>query len=110
MTTNSHRDKSKLWVLMAMVLMVIHGLAQSIYQPYTFTTLAGGGGYSNETVGSVARFFGLCGVAVDNSGNIYVADGFNQVVRKVAPAGVVTTLAGQAGSYGTADGTGSDAR
>ena len=88
----------------------IQSLAQSTYEPYTFTTLAGGGGYSVETAGNAARFGGPCGVAVDSAGNMYVADGFNHAIRKVSPLGVVTTLAGLAGAYGTADGTGSDAR
>jgi hypothetical protein len=96
--------------MIVLALTATQSLAQSTYEPYTFTTLAGGGGYSNETAGSVARFFGPTAVSVDNAGNIYVADSFNQVIRKVTPAGELTTLAGQAGSYGAADGTGSDAR
>ncbi|MHB8522282.1 MAG: NHL domain-containing protein [Limisphaerales bacterium] len=50
------------------------------------------------------------GVAVDNAGNVYVADSGSDTIRKVTPAGVVTTLAGRAGSSGSADGTGIDAR
>jgi hypothetical protein len=93
-----------------LALTATQSLAQSVYEPYTFSTLAGGGGYSNETAGNVARFFGPTSVAVDSAGNLYVADGFNQVIRKVTPAGAVTTLAGQAGIYGITDGTGSDAQ
>ena len=47
---------------------------------------------------------------MDATGNEYVADQFNHTVRKVAPGGVVTTLAGLAGSAGSANGTGSGAR
>src|SRR5437667_73792 len=67
-------------------------------------------GGSVDGMGSSARFAGPSGVAVDSAGNIYVADYGNHTIRKVTPAGVVTTLAGVAGSSGSADGTGSDAR
>jgi DNA-binding beta-propeller fold protein YncE len=49
-------------------------------------------------------------VAVDGDGNLYVADSSNHTIRKITPAGVVTTLAGAAESYGSADGTGPLAR
>jgi hypothetical protein len=49
-------------------------------------------------------------VATDSSGNVYVADTSNDTIRKITPAGVVTTLAGLAGSSGSADGTESAAR
>ena len=52
----------------------------------------------------------LFGVAVDSAGNVYVADTDNHTIRKITPAGVVSTLAGLAGSLGSADGTGSAAR
>jgi uncharacterized repeat protein (TIGR01451 family) len=76
------------------------------------TTLAGTRGVagSADGTGSSARFDGPFGIAVDSTNNLYVGDHNNQVIRKITPAGVVTTLAGAAGSYGIADGMGSAAR
>jgi sugar lactone lactonase YvrE len=76
------------------------------------TTLAGlaGNAGSQDGTGSAARFNSPQGVAVDGSGKIYVADRGNNSIRVVTSTGVVTTLAGLAGSVGSDDGTGSDAR
>jgi sugar lactone lactonase YvrE len=76
------------------------------------TTLAGLAGSSGSTdgTGSAARFNLPQGVAVDTAGNVFVADRLNYTIRKVTSAGVVTTIAGTAGSSGSADGTGSAAR
>jgi sugar lactone lactonase YvrE len=80
--------------------------------PYTFTTLAGNAGTagSADGIGRAARFDLPDGVAVDSAGDVYVADSGNHTIREVTPAGVVTTLAGLAGSPGSADGKGSAAR
>jgi hypothetical protein len=59
--------------------------------------------------GPDAQFFSPSGTAVDSSGNVYVADSGNCTLRKVTPGGVVTTLAGLAGSCTDVDGTGSGA-
>jgi hypothetical protein len=76
------------------------------------TTLAGtaGSGGTTDGTGSAALFYFPGGVAVDSSGNVYVADSSNHTIRKITAAGVVTTLAGSAGTTGTADGTGSAAK
>ena len=75
----------------------------------TLAGLAGSSG-SVDGTGNGARFANPNGVAVDAAGNVYVADYFNSTVRKVSPAGAVTTLAGLAGNNGAADGNGSAAR
>ena len=65
---------------------------------------------STDAVGSDARFGYPTSLAVDGAGNLYVADYGNHTIRKVTPAGAVTTFAGLAGTPGTADGIRSNAR
>ncbi|MCX6902679.1 MAG: hypothetical protein NTW03_04225, partial [Verrucomicrobia bacterium] len=50
------------------------------------------------------------GVAVDSAGNLFVADSGNHTIQQVTAAGVVTTLAGSTGTFGTNDGIGAAAR
>jgi sugar lactone lactonase YvrE len=72
------------------------------------STLAGGGIGFSDGIGSTAKFNHPVDIASDAAGNLYVADTFNDRIRKVTPAGEVSTLAG--GGIGFADGVGSDAR
>src|ERR1700722_19934287 len=79
-------------------------------QVSNFFTVAGysGQGSANGT-GSAARFSNPASVAVDASSNVYVADFNNNTIRKVTPAGAVTTIAGYAGVSGSANGMGTNA-
>ena len=75
------------------------------------STLAGGGpGRFADGAGAAAAFNEPRGFAQDAAGNLYVADYQNQMIRKVTPAGVVSSFAGAAGQQGSVDGTGSTAR
>ncbi len=76
------------------------------------TTLAGQAGSPGmvDGIGSAAHFNGPSGIVADSTGNLFVADTLNHLIRKIAPDGTVTTLAGKAGNWGHSDGTGSAAR
>lgn len=79
-------------------------------QTFTFTTLAGAASVgSADGPGAGARFSGPASVAADNQGNVYVADEGNDTVRRIAPGGVVSTIAGRAGVAGYLDGVGTNA-
>jgi hypothetical protein len=80
---------------------------------WAVTTLAGqvtGGSGSQDGTGGGALFNYPYGVAVDRSGNVYVADTYNDTIRQVTPQGLVTTLAGLPGVSGGLDGTGISAQ
>ena len=69
-------------------------------------------GFADGT-GAAARFaFGgrFDGLAIDRTGNVYLADTYNYAVRKLTPNGTVTTFAGAANQPGQADGTSAAAR
>jgi sugar lactone lactonase YvrE len=72
------------------------------------TLVAGNTNVSATTIGVAALFNGPTGVAVDGTGNVYVADFGNNLVRKIAPTGVVTTLAGS-GKTGSTNAAGTGA-
>lgn len=68
--------------------------AQSIYEPYWFATLVGMAGSSGSAdgTGRAARFSFPAGLALDSAGNVYVADRQNYAIRKISPAGAVSTI------------------
>lgn len=75
------------------------------------TTFAGGGKTGELLVNdwrdgadTTARFDAPCGLAIDRSDNIYVADANNSCIRKITPGGYVTTLAGAGRQRGLVDG------
>jgi sugar lactone lactonase YvrE len=79
---------------------------------YEWTTLAGRAGEagSADGAGSAARFRDPDGIAIGRDGTLYVADKGNSTIRRISPAGVVTTLAGSPRAAGHVDGSGSAAR
>jgi hypothetical protein len=80
-------------------------------QAFTFSTIAGGMGGTNNGANFAAQFSNPSGAAVDGTGNIYVADQLNNTIRKITPRGTnwfVSTVAG--GAPGALDGTNSQAQ
>lgn len=101
--------KTKIISLVLLGLMLLSGQAQSNLVVFTFSGTPGTAGNA-DGVGTNAGFSFPCGIAMDQSGTLYLGDSGNHVIRKISPAGVVTTLAGSAGKSGTNDGVGNLAR
>jgi type 1 glutamine amidotransferase len=90
----------------------VNGTVRKITADGVVSAFAGspiGPGNADGT-GTAARFYSPSGIAADAAGNLYVADTGNHTIRKMTPAGIVSTLAGFAGNRGSADGVGSAAR
>jgi sugar lactone lactonase YvrE len=84
-----------------------HG--QIISTPDTLYRIAGGTSGTNDGTGSNAQFSVILGVTKNTDGNLYATDFANNTVRRITPAGVVSTFAGTAQQCGSADGTGTAA-
>ncbi|MGZ5199169.1 MAG: gluconolaconase [Telluria sp.] len=80
-----------------------------IGQDGTVSTFAGGREGFADGAGTSAAFNTPSALALDRKGNLYVADTGNHAIRRIAPDGKVTTLAGD-GTPGYADGKGPQAR
>ena len=74
------------------------------------STVAGTPAVSGGIDGSAATFNNPQGIARDSSGNLYVADTSNHIIRKIATSGLVTTFAGALGQSGATNATGASAR
>ena len=73
------------------------------------TTFAGSTQGFLDATGVSAQFYGPVGPSVDTQGNLYIGDIYNHRVRKITPAGVVTSMAGNGNAVPFADGTGTNA-
>jgi len=85
----------------------VSGKAESVA---AFAGGTGGPGFFDGSPSAPVRFDTPSGVAVTTTGDRFVADTENQVIRKIDASGNVTTFAGAFGVSGSADGTGSEAR
>lgn len=85
----------------------LHCVIRKVTHAGVISTYAGNGGCDWAGDGgpaTSAKLFSPAGLAVDATGNLYIADFWNNVVRKVAASGVISTVAGYVASFGTGTG------
>lgn len=81
--------------------------SEGIVEPIPYgqvTTVAGSSDGALDGNGPAAKFFEPTGVCTDAAGNVYIADSYNHLIRKMAPNGNVITIAGT-GTAGRINGT-----
>jgi sugar lactone lactonase YvrE len=93
-------------------ILILFALASALRAQDAVTTLAGQALVSGATngTGTNAVFNDPAAIAVDATGNFFVADSQNHAIRKITTNGVVTTFAGKLGVSGSANGTGTSAQ
>jgi hypothetical protein len=88
---------------------VANNVIRKVTPSGTASTFAGtGASGAVDGASTIATFSGPTAVAIDNAGNLYISDEGNNKIRKITPAGMVSTFAGS-GVHGSADGTGTAA-
>lgn len=80
--------------LRAVTVAIFLSVFPAFSQPYTITTVAGTNRLLDGQPATTAPLRAPCGVVVDRSGNLYVADRDDNRVRKITPANVISTFAG----------------
>ena len=90
----------------------VSGVIRKITRDGVVSTFAGAAGVkgSVDGMGTAARFNSPSGIAVDGTGNLFVTDGWANNIRKITPAGKVTTWANKTGQRGSTDGPAEQAR
>jgi sugar lactone lactonase YvrE len=109
MKTKKHFLFSLLIICLLTLILFSESNAQNIEITKKVITFAGSGTLGKvDGTGSQASFWGASGITTDASGNVYIAEKSNSLIRKITPAGVVTTLAGSTSGFN--DGLGSAAK